>query len=407
MLRIPVPCLTLLLLLCAPALGERVSSGAAGGVPSSGVGSGEAVVGESISPGLSSALQSESIYTPPPPPLCRLPSVIGYDPPVPYYSQLCPSDDLPRCVPALELPTVKLGWIALAEFQLVSPYVNNTVTSGDPANGGIPVGNVPGEVAVPNAQLPWTGVPRIDVGYRLAQGLGEFHAILRSLNSWGTATQSNFDAAGAGTVRSQLNFNVLDLDYAFTEFNPGRLPRIPSLLLVPGRWGLNTHPEEDPYPTFRLKWSFGARLANVFFQSQASGAQILQERMVNNFVGAGLHTAVDLTKPLPRWPTWSVYGRLEASGLFGATTQSFSRNELLPGGGTATGAVSTHDFNLGVPILDVSCGLGYTSRWGNRQLQFTSGYVYEQWWYLGNTGLGNSNLGLTIQGLFFRCSLGY
>ena len=129
--------------------------------------------------------------------------------------------------------------------------------------------------------------------------------------------------------------------------------------------------------------------------------------MVNNFVGGGLHTAVDLSKPLPRWPALSIYGRIEASGLFGATTQSFSRSEILPGGGTATGAVSTHDFDLGVPIVDVSCGLSYTPRWRNRQFQFTSGYVYEQWWYLGDTGIGNSNLGLTIQGVFFRCSLGY
>jgi hypothetical protein len=326
---------------------------------------------------------------------------------VPYYSQLNPPDDVPPLAPVFELPAVKLGWIGLVELDYVLPFVNNTVNSGDPNNGGIPVGNIPQAIQVPNVQLPWTAVPRIDLGYRLEQGLGEFHAIFRSLNNSGTAAVANFDSAGAGVVSSRLNFNVLDLDYAYTEFNPGRLPRISPLLMIPGRLGLNLRPEDDPYPTFRLKWAFGARMANVFFESQGAGRQILEQRMVNNFVGGGLHTSVDLTKPLPWRPGLAVYGRIEASGLFGATTQSFSQTEVLPNGTIASGAVSTHDFDLGVPILDVSCGLSYTPPWRNKMLQLMTGYVYEQWWYLGDTGIGNSNLGLTIQGVFFRCQFGY
>jgi len=88
-------------------------------------------------------------------------------------------------------------------------------------------------------------------------------------------------------------------------------------------------------------------------------------------------------------------------GLAAAIATSALTTSFAASAAPISGAVSTHDFDLGVPILDFSCGLSYTPRWRNRQFQFTSGYVYEQWWYLGDTGLGNSNLGLTIQGLFF------
>jgi len=362
---------------------------------------------ETIGAGTAESSGVESIFTPSPPPMMELPRVISRDPPVPYYSQINPPDDIPPFSRLFELPAVKLGWFALLELDYVQPVVSNTVTSGDPNNGGIPVGNIPNAIQVPNAQLPWSVMPRIDVGYRVAQGLGEYHAIFRSLSSSGTGSEANFDSAGSGVVTSRLNLNVLDLDYAFTEFNPGRLPRLSPLLSIPGRWGLNLRPEDDPYPTFRLKWAFGARMANVFFESQGAGQQILHERLVNNFVGGGLHTAVELSKPFPWRPSLSVYGRIEASGLFGATTQSFAQTEVLSNGTIATGAVSTHDVDLGVPILDVSCGLSYTPPWRNRMLQLTSGYVYEQWWYLGDTGIGNSNLGLTIQGVFFRCQFAY
>ena len=54
-------------------------------------------------------------------------------------------------------------------------------------------------------------------------------------------------AAGAGTLSSHINLNVLDLDYGYTEFNPGRIPRLNPFFRIPGRLGLNLRPEEEPH----------------------------------------------------------------------------------------------------------------------------------------------------------------
>ncbi len=204
-------------------------------------------------------IESGGPFTPAPTEITRLPSVTPADPPVAYYSQIAEPDDVPQFSPLFELAPkeVKLGWIGLAEVDYVKPFIHNGLNSGGP------IGTLPEAVTVPTAQPPWTAMPRLDIGYRFEQGLGEFHAIFQCLTAQGTGTVANFDTAGAGTVTTRLNLNVLDLDYAYTEFNPGRVPRIIPLAIIPGRTGLNLRPEDDAYPMFRMKWAFGTRIANA------------------------------------------------------------------------------------------------------------------------------------------------
>jgi hypothetical protein len=153
-----------------------------------------------------------------------------------------------------------------------------------------------------------------------------------------------------------------------------------------------------------MKWFAGVRVANVFFDSQGSGAQILNERVMNNFVGAGPRVAMEFTKPLPG-KGLALYGRFEASGLFGQTSQSFSRTELLPGGGTASGALQTGRMSLGVPVTDASFGVRYVPQMRNQMVRLTAGYLYEQWFYLGQTD--TSDAGVTLNGAFFRGEWGF
>jgi hypothetical protein len=366
----------------------------------------ESIAGDSEPPLAQSMAPSSSTWTtaelaPPPAAMVPPPSPLIFDSPVPYYSAIYPADDPTQFDPRLELDPneVKLGWLVLAELDYVHTFIHNGLNSG-----ALLAGSLPGPVSVPAAQPGWNAMPRIDLGYRFDSGLGEFHAIFRTLNAQGSTNVVNFDAAGAGTLSSHINLNVLDLDYGYTEINPGRIPRLNPFFLIPGRLGLNLRPEEDPFP-FRLKWAAGARMANVFFDSQGVGNQILNERVTNNFVGGGIHASVDLAKPFAWRPALGVYARADFSGLWGQINQNFARTELLPGGGVATGAGRVRSVDSGVPILEAELGLTYTPPAGPCWLRFISGYRYEQWWYLGQTS--SSNAGLTLQGVFFRGEWGY
>ena len=318
---------------------------------------------------------------------------------MPYFSAYQGAEDVEPSGPILELPGAKLGWLYAVDFVYVQPFVHNGLNSGPGA-----VGALPENVTVPQARANGTISPRIDVGYRFEDGLGEVHAIFRTLNNDTTRTIGGFDTAGSGTVTSHLSMNVLDVEYGFLEFNAAKVPRLNPLLLIPGRLGLNLHPEDDDPTPLMIKWFAGVRAANVYFDSQGTGAQILNERTMNNFVGAGPRLAAEFTKPLPG-RALALYGRFEASGLFGKTSQSFSRTELLPGGGTGSGSLDTGRMSLGVPVIGASCGLRYVPQWRNQMIRLTGGYLYEQWFYLGQTS--TSDAGVTLNGAFLRAEWGF
>jgi len=325
-----------------------------------------------------------------------------YDPPVPYFSQISPIDDQKAFDPRLELASdeVKLGWNLLLELDYVKPFIHNSLSSGN-----LLAGQLPEAVGVPAAQPGWSAMPRIDLSYRFESGLGEFHTIFRTLNAVGKSVDPNFDAAGAGTLASHLSLNVLDFEYGYTTFNPGRIGWLDPSKLIFGRWGLNQRPEQDPNPTFRMKWAYGVRLANVFFDSRGSGNQILSERVSNNFSGAGPRMSVDFMKLFAGRPSLGAYARFEFSGVWGQINQTFERTELLPGVGLATGAGRVRNVDTGAPVFEMETVLSFMPQSGPCWLRFTGGYRFEQWWYIGQTS--TSNAGLTLQGVFLRGEWGY
>src|SRR5438874_2062419 len=65
----------------------------------------------------------------------------------------------------------------------------------------------------------WTGAPKLTLGYRLPESLGEFSLAYRFLGSEGRALLPGFDFDGsAAPLLSRLDTHVVDLDYATRDF---------------------------------------------------------------------------------------------------------------------------------------------------------------------------------------------
>src|SRR5205823_12173821 len=113
-------------------------------------------------------------------------------------------------------------------------------------------------VHLPTASLDWVAAPRIELGYRFAEGAGAVIASYYGVNTTGNALIADFDPLGAGALRSRLETNVVDLDYGNFQY------------ALSQRW--------------LLFWRVGARLSHAYFDSQAAGA-ILEQRTSNFYFG--------------------------------------------------------------------------------------------------------------------------
>src|SRR5439155_19357687 len=135
--------------------------------------------------------------------------------------------------------------------------------------------------------LEWTGSPRIVLGYQLANNMGQLLATHRSVVSEGTGTLPAFDNFGDGFLRSRLNMNVVDLDYAS---GPQAFASL---------WTVN--------------WNVGARIAGAYFDSTAT-CELVSQHLTHNFFGAGPRAGLEVTRPLPGVGGPSLFGRLDGSG---------------------------------------------------------------------------------------------
>jgi hypothetical protein len=258
------------------------------------------------------------------------------------------------------------GWFAALELDLVGTHIENrlksTLTNGD-------------FIHLPTADLAWTVAPRLEAGYRFAQGAGELLLAYKFLITAGSQPIPGFDAAGnTGDLHSHLNENVWDLDYGSREY---------SLL-----------------PNWDMKWRAGVRIAAVFFDSTAT-SPLLEQREVNNFVGAGPHIGLDLRRVI-RCTGFELFGRLENAWMIGEIGQSY---EEIPVGGLA----GTNRFQSAtvVPTLSVQAGVGWTPP-GNEHLFFAGGYTWEGWWGLADAGgLAGPFALIYTQGVFLRMEVRY
>jgi hypothetical protein len=294
---------------------------------------------------------------PPPPP----------GPPVAVPPQDC-NGQLLDGDPLLDRPMgPQLGWFASVEADIVKPHVKNHLS------GFVTTDGFTDHLLLPNASLDWTGSPRVELGYRFPQGFGEVVIAYRSLVSEGDGVVPNFDFVDGsdGALKSRLNVNVVDLDYASHEFSLG--------------------------PHWDLKWTAGVRLASAYFDSRVVGP-FTEQRSSNNFLGAGPHLGLVMDRMM-LVRGLGLYGRIEGAALIGDITQHF--DESFPiGDNTLAGGAAAADMTQVVPVVNLQLGISYVSPWEAPWLRFFFGYELENWWYLGK--VGDSRAELMIQGAFFR-----
>jgi hypothetical protein len=285
-----------------------------------------------------------------------------------------------------------IGWFANVEVGLIKPHVNSHLNNGgnvkspfiststpsselqtgaSPSNIIAPFGD---RITLPVAPLNWTGSPRLRLGYRLPDGAGEFRLEWSMVASQGTDTIPNFDAAGAGFLKSRLNVQSASFTYGVSEY----LTNAPHLNRT---WGAR----------------FGVSAADVFFDSRAQGQQVLLQSASTSFGGVGPTLQVWFYKPIAHSPV-SLYGQVDGTGLIGFTRQHFCETI------DQDGQILSQSFALrrqsnGVGIFGVEGGLSYAP-WADRTWRFTLGYQWQRWWWVGATS--DSNADLTIQGILFR-----
>jgi hypothetical protein len=329
------------------------------------------------------------------PPTPPIPARPGLVPPVLPFSWPAPQAGPPACAPfedsngnllagdpLLDGPggAANLGWGGSIGIDLVKPVVQSRVNSevqlGTFVHNTVPPVGGPRVVPVvlPFTSLAWNVIPRFELGYRFGQGAGEVLLSYRFLTSSGSDAIAQFDAAGAGTLASRVNLNIIDIDYASHEFAYG--------------------------PLWDLKWRAGVRIANIYTETRAAGA-VVQERATDAFTGAGPHLGLDVRRKLPVQGL-SLYGRADTAFPIGPNTQMFQETQAGPAGGTGFTQLRspTPTTSLGFQL-----GLNY---YLTEQLTMTAGYSFEHFWDLAtfyNTADRSVSIGL--QGAFFRAEWKY
>jgi hypothetical protein len=288
----------------------------------------------------------------------------------------CPYFDCdPRLDPAF-LP--QPGWVADLEVDVALPHVSNGV------HDTVTLGGVTSRVELGSAKLDWTGSPRVELGYRLPDGFGEFDIAYRFLGSDGTGTvRGPFSAPdGPATLTSRLAIQMADLDYSSNEIS------------ICSWW---------------MKWHFGLRGADVYFDSRADedpavaagGSGIFERRMTNNYWGIGPHLGLDLERRIGD-SGFTVVGRLDGAILLGRLEQGFFEVSTTPGVSAQT-IQSNPD---AVPMLDWSLGVAWRPpSW--QALRVFLGYQGEGWWDVGHFAGAGTDAQVYSEGILLRADFNY
>jgi hypothetical protein len=277
------------------------------------------------------------------------------------------------------------GWIADLEIQAVGPHIFQSLSNG------VPVGpNPPGTLRVPITPLDWTVSPRIEFGYRLASGFGEFLLSYQYLGTTGSGS-TPYGPNGPAAMSGRLNINESDFDYASREFNPWE------------HWG--------------MKWRFGFRQVYAFYDTQltsslaaaTAGNGALLQSGTNGYSGWGGHVGVEINREFNRQiPGLSFVAKVDFGDTLGQLRQTVSQS--LIGGAYSSGEVQN---GQEVPALSGQIGLSYRPP-GNRFEVYLGGY-YQYWWNLGTlpnyalnaAGAPLSGGELSLTGVTLRLSFNY
>jgi hypothetical protein len=295
-------------------------------------------------------------------------------PPLPGpYLELDPLLDRPPLPPP--------GWYGDVEINVLSPHVKNALVDT------VQIGTAaPDIVALPSARLNWTVSPRFEVGYRLPSAFGSFAVAYRFMDSDGTGSLAGPD--GPATLTSRLDVQVFDLDYDSRELSL--------------------------WPCWEMRWFFGARLVNIYFDSRsqeafaaaAAGTGVFVRRDTDRYVGLGPHWGLELERHLADWGLTAV-GRADGSIDLGRIRQGFFEESTTIGPTGQPLAGETHlRSSQAVPMFHAQLGLSWRPpEWPS--LHLFAGYQYEHWWNVGLLSLIASRGELEDHGLWLEAGFNF
>jgi hypothetical protein len=288
--------------------------------------------------------------------------------------------------PLLDPPTFpRPGFFASAEAQALVPHIYHDIVNLAPVRGG-----TAGTVAVPVSGFDWTVSPRVEIGYRLPSGFGEFLLNYQFIHSSGSGG-SPLGPDGPAAVTSKFEFNLADFDYASREFTPWE------------HWG--------------MKWRFGLRTLQMYYRTTlsqspaaaAAGSGVLQEQGYNAYHGYGGHIAVELDREFNRQlPGLSLVGKLDVGNTFGFIHQSVSRYAT-----DGSNSAGVYRFDQESPSILSQLGLNY--RPAGSRIELYVGGSYGYWWNVGKNnnvaldsiGKGNAKGDLSLTGVNVRATWNY
>jgi hypothetical protein len=314
----------------------------------------------------------------PPPPVGPIPPTLGQPIPAPPPYAPPPSPP-PPTGPFAPADPGRDGWLDgslperlffNAELQFLAPAIKNRLVG----TVVFPNGDT-STLNVPAADLDFTVSPVLEVGYRLPDSAGEFIFRYRFLVDEGTGTAISTTDGEQFAIRSRLDLNQFDFDYAAARYSP--------------------------YPFLDLKWRIGARLATVFFDTRIQN-DFQEQQSSNYFVGAGPHAAVEIERHFPVVPGLSAFVGLDGAVVIGQVKQRFHQTFFLADG-DFRGDLQQQK-TQSVPVLTVRAGVAYTPP-RLEYLHFSTGYQFERWWNLGK--FNGSSGELTDQGVFLRAEIDY
>jgi hypothetical protein len=270
------------------------------------------------------------------------------------------------------------GWFGDVEVNVLGPYVKNKLV--DTVQIGT---SAPDTVQLPSARLNWTVSPTFEVGYRLPSAFGAFAVAYRFLASDGSGTTAGPD--GPATLASRLDLQVFDLDYISREI---------------ALW-----------PCWDMRWFFGGRLVNVYFDSRsqepvaeaAAGSGVVERRDTDRYVGFGPHWGLEVERHLADWGL-TVVGRVDGSLALGRIRQGFfEESTTLGADGVPLGGQMHVRSSQAVPMVRAQLGLSWQpSEWP--QAQFFAGYQYEHWFNIGRLSLLGDDGELEAHGLWLEAA---
>jgi hypothetical protein len=290
-----------------------------------------------------------------------------------------PGLEFPRPDPLLDRPDAPLPGVYFAiETDVVFPHLRNQLV--------VPVTISPTQtdtLTFPGNRLDATCSPRVEVGYRFADGWGGLQ--LAYCFEATSGSNSYFSDQGALAQHGRLDVNIVEFDYVSREFSLG--------------------------PQWEMRWGVGAKAMSFFFDSGinvlgpgTAPGTVLSQTEASSAVVYGGHALLDLSWRTPL-PGLAVVGRLKVADSFGRIRQTGTeQRESLSGDGTVALYRSTIASSVNVQSGSAMLGLGYTVAGWNHS-RFLLGYEYAVFFDIGRQN--DSRGQLENQALFLRAELNF